>query len=154
MGKSRRTRVLVAALPLLMVACTGGDDADTNDIIGVADDDTERCLDFELTDDSNIDDLPEVACSTEHSHELVGVVDSPADAYPGFDALEEFAQAACLTEFENFVGISAFDSALFYTWIVPSIDSWNSDEKDRQVLCLAGSADGRDLVGSVRDTRL
>ena len=80
--------------------------------------------------------------------------DGPARGYPGFDALEEYAQVQCLEKFETYGGISAFDSTLFYSWIVRSIGSWNSESKGRQVACVADTADGSNLIGAVENSRL
>jgi len=53
------------------------------------------------------------------------------------------------TRFEEFVGISAFDSDLFYSWIVPTLTSWDR-KGDREIICVVGARDGEPLVGSLR----
>ena len=55
-------------------------------------------------------DLPVTGCDDPHTHEIYAVLESAADPYPGFDALEDEAQVACLSAFEPYVGISPFDS--------------------------------------------
>ena len=66
--------------------------------------------------------------------------------YPGVEELGSFAEVACLEQFEPFVGTSAFDSTLSYSWLVPTLGSWN-DEDDREVLCVLSTRDGAPLVG-------
>jgi hypothetical protein len=66
---------------------------------------------------------------------------------------ETFAQRECLGAFEPYVGISAFDSTLFFTWMVPSLEGWNT-KKDRDVLCVLGAEDGRQLTKSMKGTNL
>ena len=57
----------------------------------------------------------------------------------------------CLEAFEPFVGTSPFDSALSYSWLVPTLQSWN-EEDDREVLCVLMNRDGTPLVGTMRDS--
>ncbi len=98
-----------------------------------------------------VKELPIIDCAQPHSHEIFATLVSAESVYPGVDALGSFAQVKCLSAFEDFVGISAFDSTLTYTWLVPSLKSWN-DKKDRQVLCVLARRDGSPLVGSMRGT--
>ena len=74
---------------------------------------------------------------------------TPPSVYPGFDVLEQFAQAECLASFEPYVGVGAFDSKLFYSWFVPTLDGWN-DADDREVLCVLGRQDAALMTGSIR----
>ena len=99
-----------------------------------------------------VTDLPVVSCSLEHTHEIYYVSQANDDAvYPGLEALEDQARTDCLEQFTTYVGRGAFDSRFFYTWIVPSIDTWNDSElQDRETLCLLSARDNSPLVGSQR----
>ena len=152
MNRNACSAMLFAALGLL-VSCTGDDESAT-DPINLPDTVVGRCVDFPADSPDTVEAFPYTECDVAHSHEIFAVITNPAREYPGFEALEEYAQVECLAAFDDYVGISAFDSTLFYSWIVPSLGSWNSTEKDRQVVCVAGSGDGRDLIGSVKGTRI
>ncbi len=55
--------------------------------------------------------------------------------------------------FEPYVGVGAFDSDLFYTWFVPTLDGWN-DAEDREVLCVLARQDAALMTGSMRDSNI
>lgn len=95
-------------------------------------------------------DLPYIDCDQSHTHQVFHVFDDERDVYPGFEALETAARVECLNAFDDFVGRSAFDSALFYTWLVPSFDGWNdADAPDTTIICLLGRRDDGELNVSV-----
>ena len=152
---------LVLAASALFTACSGDDDGpavEKQDALGLAPDEIAgTCLLFPKDQTEIVKDLPKVPCEQPHSHEIYYVGDyvSPDveknDIYPGFDALEDFARTTCLTQFEIYVGVGAFDSQYFYTWLVPTLQSWNdTDKPDRQVICMLGGDDAEPLVGSKR----
>jgi hypothetical protein len=98
--------------------------------------------------------LPVIDCAKPHSHEIYAtVIDKQNDVFPGMAVLEGFAEKSCYGNFEDFVGISPFDSSLFITWIVPSLDSWNGKD-DRSVLCVLGRKDGGQLTGTAKGVKL
>jgi hypothetical protein len=107
------------------------------------------CLQFDDSVGAEVSDLPDVPCEQPHSHEIFAVITSQASVYPGFEALEATAQAQCLAKFEDYVGISAFDSNLFYSWLVPTLTSWDRED-DREIICVVGSKDSKPLLGSVQ----
>jgi hypothetical protein len=152
-------RVLTAALVavgLVVTACSGDDD-DTkphNQKVLDIELNTGQPVCMEVTEDlpAEVSKLPIIDCAQPHSHEIYATVTSTESVYPGVDALGNVALTKCLSAFEAFVGISAFDSDLSYTWLVPSLKSWN-DEKDREVLCVLARRDGSSLVGTMKDTK-
>ena len=156
----RRAVVLTisgAAVGMVVGGCSGDDDKRPATDLG--DDGAGVCLD--VTDDvgPEIVDLPVVDCDAPHTHEIYAVVESSAETYPGFDALEDEAQVACLTAFEPYVEISPFDSTLFYSWMVPTLASWEDpdlgdggERGDREIICVLGDRDGEALTGSMRGT--
>lgn len=148
MRRLRRGSACVAAA-LILASCTGGADEAENPLLDVEDTAVGACFTVDSIVDERVTTLPFVAsCQVPHTHEIYAVVKSDADVYPGFDLLEEAAQRDCLLEFEDYVGISAFDSTLFYSWIVPSLSSWNSED-DREILCVAGDRLGARLCKSI-----
>jgi hypothetical protein len=136
----------VAVLALPVAGCSDDDGSPVLDLGAEA---VGRCLQVDESIGAEVTELPEVPCEEPHTHEIYAVVVSSESVYPGFEALEETAQARCLAEFEDFVGISAFDSELFYSWLVPTLTSWDRED-DREIVCVVGAKDGAPLVGSVR----
>lgn len=150
---------LLAGSLLTLAGCSGDDDdGDASEAVPVLDvgsgGGASRCLlvDEELSPE--VSELPVVSCNEFHTHEVYAVVDyDEQDVYPGLTALEEFAERECLGAFESFVGVSAFDSSLVFSWLVPSLSGW-TDEDDRDVLCVLADGEGRQLTRSMRGAQL
>jgi len=99
-----------------------------------------------------VEQLPIIGCDVPHTHEIYATIEyDEKSVYPGVEELGTFAEVKCLQAFEPFVGTSAFDSSLSYSWLVPTLGSWN-DEDDREVLCVLMARDGAPIVGSVHAT--
>ena len=131
-----------------VAACSGDDDGEA--VIDLTDSEIGTCLDFGDSIDEEITVLPVVPCGEPHTHEIYAIEFSEAATYPGFEALEADAQAKCLGAFEDYVGVSAFDSELFFSWLVPTLNSWDRDD-DRQIVCVIGEGNGAPLVGTVEN---
>jgi hypothetical protein len=94
-----------------------------------------------------------VPCEVPHTQEVFALVNyKQQDTYPGSSALKTFADAACLEGYAGYVGVDYRDSQLFYTYLLPSARSWNSDKNDRQVVCLITTT-GQPLTGSIKGSR-
>jgi hypothetical protein len=149
---SRITQLLrvvgIVALAAGVGACSDDDD-DGAEVVGLTETSIGECLDFGDSIDAEVTELPVVPCSEPHTHEIYFIARSDAATYPGFEALEAEAQASCLGAFEDYVGISAFDSELFFSWLVPTLNSWDRED-DRQIICVIGEGNGAPLVGTVR----
>jgi len=142
------TATLVTAT--LAAACSGDD---REPVIDLGADAVGTCLDFEDFTETTVESLPIVACNERHTHEIYAtavVTDEPV--YPGFEALEAEAQVRCLAEFEEYVGISAFDSELFFSWLLPTLNTWERDD-DREIVCVIGEGNGAPLFSSIRNAR-
>ncbi len=138
----------------LGVACSSDPDPNeptAEDPLGLGESGPGTCLKFDDEVGAEVTELPVVDCDVPHTHEIYAVEDHPADVYPGFSELEEHAQRVCLAAFEPYVGNNPFDSGLFHTWMVPTLDGWNDDE-DREILCVLGDHDGAPLERSMRDS--
>ena len=140
--------LLAAVLVVGGAACSDDDDSP---VVNLEPESVGVCLDFPPDTGAEVTDLPEVECGVEHTHEIIAITNSKAEVYPGFEALEEEAQAACLAAFEPYVGINPFDSDLFVSWLVPTLTTWDRDD-DRQIVCVVGNLNGKPLVGTVEDS--
>jgi hypothetical protein len=139
-----------------MLAACSDDDADPDEpsnepVLDIATD-TGAPVCMQVTEDlpPEVEKLPIIDCGVPHTHEIYATPELDEDAvYPGLDALDQFAQVECLAAFEPFVGTSPFDSSLSYTWLVPTLGSWN-DDRDREVLCVLADRGSAELTGSMR----
>jgi hypothetical protein len=167
--RARRQRAVwfvAAALAVgVLAGCGDSDDESVESgdvenvpVLDVDPADGPTCLDLPEDQGEEVEELPLVDCEQAHTHEIFAKLEyvppdsttgTTSDLYPGKDAIERFAEGACLREFEPFVGISFFDSELYYSWIVPSLEGWN-DEDDRDVLCVISRFDGSTMEGSAR----
>lgn len=102
--------------------------------------------------------LKVVPCTSAHTQEAYALVTYKAagdkaagDAFPGDATLKQFADGACAEHYRPYVGIDYQDSALFFTYLLPSARGWQQG-KDRDVLCLVTTT-GEQLTASVKDSR-
>ena len=155
---TRRWLAVAVALTLAGVACSDDDDTapgvEERDVLEVETDaDAPVCMQVDENQQAEVEQLPIIDCADPHSHEIFATVESLEEVFPGKEALEDFAEAKCLTAFESFVGTSVFDSELSYTWLIPTLAGW-TNEDDREVLCLLMNRDGSPLVGTMRDAQV
>lgn len=98
-----------------------------------------------------IKDVTTVPCADAHDGEVFAVVAHPAAgdaAYPGDDAVADFASGECLTRFSGYTGATYDDSDLQVATVRPDSDSW-ADKDDRDVACVLYQQ-GATLTGSRR----
>lgn len=143
----------------MVTACSGSDgpiEPKNETASKAGEDSVGLCLRFDEATGEQIEDLPVIPCTEPHTHEIYFVeVYGKDEVYPGFEALEDDARLACLTAFSDYVGRSAFDSSLFYSWMVPTLDGWNDSKiNDRSTLCVLGTGDGSTLTASMKDANL
>ena len=96
-----------------------------------------------------IKDVTTVPCDQAHDGEVFAVVIHPAAgdaAYPGDDAVADFAAGECLQRFPAYTGAGYDDSDLDVASVRPDHDSW-VDKDDRQVACVLYQQ-GSTLTGS------
>ncbi|UMG91027.1 septum formation family protein [Nocardioides sp. TF02-7] len=140
----------VAAVAPLLAGCGlfGGDDDGGTSVF-----DAEPGMCFLAPEEvqAQVDEMESVPCSEPHDQEAYAVVPFTGgdDAFPGDDALSAFADGHCAQEFRDYVGVDYLDSALYFTYLLPSPRSWEQD--DRDVLCLVTAA-GEPIEGSVKGT--
>lgn len=78
-----------------------------------------------------------VGCDGPHDREAYFLTEYPADEgapVPPEETLRRWAEAACLDEFEAFVGLEYVLSKLEIGVIVPSFETW-TEQDDRNVIC-------------------
>lgn len=96
-----------------------------------------------------ITDVHAVPCEEEHTHEVFALPEYPgSDVYPGEDKLRDFANAQCLEAFGDYTGADYLESKLFFSYLQPSIRSWNEGE-DRRIVCVI-VATGSTVTGSAK----
>lgn len=135
------------ALSVGLAACSDDDGAP---VLELAERGPGTCLDADPEMGPEVTSIPVVDCTTEHTHEIYAVVAyTDADVFPGIDALDGFAERSCVAAFQPYVGVSVFDSELTFSWLVPTLTSWNNDD-DRDVICVATRFDGAPLTVSVK----
>lgn len=82
------------------------------------------------------------------------LVGSANQDFPGTQALETFANAVCLDEFQPYVGTTYKESSLYYTYLYPSPRSWDApSRRDRMVACILVSP-RRPLTRSAKGSKL
>jgi hypothetical protein len=105
---------------------------------------------------AGLEEVTVVPCAEPHTQEIFEIIEyEPAeegnDDFPGDDELDDFAQAACLDPFTDYVDIDYVDSSLFITYLLPTVRSWN-EEGDREVVCIAQTT-GEQIQGSVEGSQ-
>jgi hypothetical protein len=98
-----------------------------------------------------VKDVSSVPCGEAHDGEVFAVVTHPAArdvAYPGDEAVADFAAGECLARFPAYTGGSYDDSDLEVASVRPDHDSW-ADKDDREVACVLYQKDAA-LTGSRR----
>ncbi|MDQ1502089.1 MAG: hypothetical protein QOI86_5429, partial [Actinomycetota bacterium] len=98
-----------------------------------------------------VDDVSSLPCADAHDGEVFAVVAHPAArgvAYPGDEAVADFAAAECLQRFPVYTGASYDESDLQVASVRPDRQSW-ADKDDREVACVLYQKDAA-LTGSRR----
>jgi len=102
-------------------------------------------------DPESFEEVQEVSkkdCADPHDNEVYANVDMSGTEWPGQTAVEDYADEACLAEFEPYVGAAYEDSQLQFGWLVPTQESWTEID-DRTVTCILYDMDLEKLTGSM-----
>ncbi len=101
---------------------------------------------------ANVTTVHAVPCKDPHPMEAYQrVTYDQGDAYPGDKELGRFADGACLEHYSDYVGSDYQDSTLFYTYLLPTAQSWQNN-KDRTIICVITTT-GQQLTGSVKGSQ-
>ncbi|UFU05925.1 septum formation family protein [Ruania halotolerans] len=137
----------VAGVAISMTACgmLGGE---------VATAEVGECAQLADLQSDEITEIPTVDCSEEHDAQFFHKFDLPDGDFPGTDGVQTAAEEGCLgTEFENFVGTSYEESALYANFIGPTQETWDQAD-DREVLCIVFLDDGTTTTESFEGSGL
>lgn len=95
-----------------------------------------------------------VDCDESHVYEAFAIFDHEAgdgEPYPGDQELLEYADAACQSPFEDYVGIEYQSSIYWITSVTPSEETWS--DGDREIVCtLKLGEEGQETTGSAEGT--
>ena len=162
MTTSRRllTLTTIAFAGLLLSACSGttteterddsGEVTERNDDASVFEIKVGDCYNFpdDSATSSEVETLSAVPCADPHQAEAYHEIEIDGDEFPGTPAVEEEADAACLAEFETFVGMPYDTSTLEFTYLAPTEASWDQLD-DRLVSCLVLDPANPEVTGTL-----
>lgn len=106
---------------------------------------------FDTDDLSGVSDVTVVDCAASHTYEVFGLTSVPGDAtasFPGTDALNTTADAACRPDFVDYVGVDFNDSEWSGTFLNPSESTWGTG--DREIVCVLHTQDRTAVTGSAK----
>jgi len=98
-----------------------------------------------------VSDVEMVDCDEPHDNEVYALFDMADGDFPGMSVVEDAALEGCFDAFEPYVGIDYLSSVLDFSWLSPTPDSWDQD--DREIVCVAYDLDQKKLTGTVKDSR-
>lgn len=97
-----------------------------------------QCLNGILDAGTEVGDLPVVGCDKEHEGEVYAIEETSIEEFDAV-AIDEAANTFCVGKFEEYVGLAYEESQLFYTYLIPSAESW--DAGDRETVCIVMPAE-------------
>lgn len=90
-------------------------------------------------------------CKVAHDSEAYAATSVAGEKYPGEDTVLDQSEEFCLAEFASFVGTDWESSELDFTYLYPTVESWDQLH-DREILCIANDPAGG-VVGSLAQAR-
>lgn len=84
-----------------------------------------------------VEDVEIIDCANEHAFEVYANLTVPDDVE--FSDVELFALDGCYEAFEPYVGVAYEESVYEFTWLEPTVESWEG-RGDRTVNCLVYEA--------------
>lgn len=126
------------------------------------DDDGEETSVFELEQGDcftatgdQVETVTVVGCEDAHIYEVFAVFDHEADedeAYPGDEAILDYADTQCQPLFEDYVATDYQSSIYWITSVTPSDETWDEGD-DREIVCtLKLGEEGEETAGSAEGT--
>lgn len=95
-----------------------------------------------------------LSCNRPHTQEVYAVANYPSTSeatFPGTPTLKKYADGACAQRYKRYVGVDYADSALFFTYLLPSARGW-AQGADRSVVCFVTTT-GAQLRASVKGSK-
>ena len=143
----KRITCAMFAITFVVSSCGGGAQRNSSGVVVKVGD----CSNSTLS--QTVDKLDLVPCDKPHSHEAYSIIASTATTYPGAETLQVFADQSCIDKFFDYVGVELSQSILYYTYVYPSVTSWNN-KSDRSVICFIYKATEPLLTKSVKGSKL
>ena len=138
----KRLIVLLIALSAFATACLGGN------VFSLTAGD---CFDDPDTF-SEVTDVKMVDCTEPHDNEAYATFDLSDSSYPGDLAVQTEGSVGCLDRFDAYVGRDYASSALDFSMLLPTSQSW--DQGDQEVVCFLYDINGAKLSTSARNSGL
>ncbi|PZF84371.1 septum formation family protein [Jiangella anatolica] len=157
MARTTRAAAAVAAMvaAIVLAGCSDDGDEPKRDASGnvtesagadVFDVRVGDCL-GDFGDTAEVTDVSVVPCDQEHGQEIYATAQVPDGELPSEEDLRAQAEEVCTAEFESYVGLPYAESALDFTWLQPTTESW--DQGDRELVCLVNDPAGP-VTGSLQ----
>ena len=143
----KRITCAMFAITFVVSSCGGGAQRNSSGVVVKVGD----CSNSDLS--QIVDEVDLVPCDKPHALEAYSIITSTATTYPGADALQVFADQSCIDKFFDYVGVELSQSILYYTYVYPSVTSWNN-KSDRSVICFIYKATEPLLTKSVKGSKL
>lgn len=152
-----RTLSLLGSIAVAGVLATGlgacSDEPERADSGEVSEAGDESVFDINVGDclstnaDGSVTEVPLVPCAEPHESEVYHSYTIPGEEFPADDAMQTIAGEQCVPAFQTFVGKPYQESALEFTTLQPTSESWG--QGDRELLCLVVDPAGN-VTGSLR----
>lgn len=114
------------------------------------------CFAFAANELLLIESRSEVPCLAAHITEAFAVIQHAASVFPGTMTIDEFANEACMDEFEDYVGLPYEESEMFFFFFAPSRGTWELLGR-REIDCYLYVPDAEGefsiITGSLRNAR-
>lgn len=154
LSRKSRGAALLATAVLLTAGCSGSDDDATK--VSIFDLEIGDCIRATAEVSAEVEKVEKVGCDVGHELELYSEVafttgSGEAGPFPGDAALVTFADGVCAEGFTDYVGVDYRDSALYFTYLLPSARGWDQGP-DTSVLCFVTTT-GEQLTATVRDSQ-
>jgi hypothetical protein len=148
-----RIALLLGAVAVL-TACGGAERDDSGRIVDGGDLDVFTmqigdCFQDIGDEAAEVANVSAVPCGQAHDNEVFYIFALSGDAFPGEESVEQSASEGCLPEFETYVGAAYEESHLDYSWLTPTLRSWN-EKDDREIVCILFDANLDRLTGSMK----
>lgn len=99
------------------------------------------CMNYGDSEETEVETVATVPCAEPHDTEVYAAMDIAGDEYPGEEEIDLQADEFCAGEFTGFVGTDPAVSEIFYSYFMPTEESWNGLD-DREILCLVVDLEG------------
>ena len=97
-------------------------------------------------EDAEVEQVSAVPCDEPHDFQVYATFDvDDAEEYPGEESVTTQADEGCFEQFESFVGRDFQTSRFNYTFLYPTVETWEIG--DREIVCLLAPLDSEKLTG-------